>query len=285
MPDALLARSPALGVIASRRSATMRSERRRLAGRRGARTTATAASRTTTSSSSRKASRALLKWRIDAARAGVPKPPQQETPRVAPDLAFLRAQRRAGAAMVPAVTWIGHASTLIQAGGVNILTDPIFSERASPLGFAGPKRHAAARSGARRAAAHRRRRRLAQPLRPSRRGEREGARRASRRAAALRRAARPQGLARRRRHRQRGRARLVAERSRRRRRDRADAGAALVGAIADRPHGDALGRLRDLRARLPGLLRRRHRRTRRTSPTSTRASPRAMAPGAASTWR
>ena len=86
---------------------------------------------------------ALLKWRMEAARAGVPKPPQQDTPRVAPDLAFLRTNAGAGAAMVPSVTWIGHASTLIQAGGVNILTDPIFSERASPLGFVGPKRHAA----------------------------------------------------------------------------------------------------------------------------------------------
>ena len=86
---------------------------------------------------------ALLKWRSDAARAGLPKPPQQETPRVATDLAFVRANAVAGAAMVPAVTWIGHASTLIQAGGSNILTDPIFSERASPLGFIGPKRHLA----------------------------------------------------------------------------------------------------------------------------------------------
>ncbi len=83
----------------------------------------------------------LLKWRIDAARAGVPKPPQQETPRVAADLAFLHANALAGAAMVPAVTWIGHASTLIQVGGSNVLTDPIFSERASPLAFVGPKRH------------------------------------------------------------------------------------------------------------------------------------------------
>jgi N-acyl-phosphatidylethanolamine-hydrolysing phospholipase D len=86
---------------------------------------------------------ALLKWRVEAARAGLPQPPQQETPRVAADLAFLRANAGAGAAMVPAVTWIGHASTLIQAGGSNILTDPIFSERASPVSFAGPKRHVA----------------------------------------------------------------------------------------------------------------------------------------------
>ncbi|NIX75472.1 MBL fold metallo-hydrolase [Microvirga terricola] len=35
---------------------------------------------------------------------------------------------------------IGHASFLIQVAGLNILTDPVFSERASPLAFAGPKR-------------------------------------------------------------------------------------------------------------------------------------------------
>jgi len=84
---------------------------------------------------------ALLKWRMEAARAGVPRPPEHETPRVAADLAFLHANAAAGAAMVPAVTWIGHASTLVQAGGASILTDPIFSDRASPVGFAGPKRH------------------------------------------------------------------------------------------------------------------------------------------------
>jgi N-acyl-phosphatidylethanolamine-hydrolysing phospholipase D len=38
------------------------------------------------------------------------------------------------------VTWIGHATFLIQVHGLNILTDPMFSERASPFSFAGPKR-------------------------------------------------------------------------------------------------------------------------------------------------
>lgn len=40
------------------------------------------------------------------------------------------------------ITWIGHATFLIQIGGFNILTDPVFSERCSPVSFAGPKRHA-----------------------------------------------------------------------------------------------------------------------------------------------
>lgn len=38
------------------------------------------------------------------------------------------------------VTWIGHSSFLVQAGSVNLLTDPIWSLRASPLQLAGPKR-------------------------------------------------------------------------------------------------------------------------------------------------
>ena len=38
------------------------------------------------------------------------------------------------------VTMIGHASLLIQVAGLNILTDPVWTRRASPTHFAGPKR-------------------------------------------------------------------------------------------------------------------------------------------------
>jgi N-acyl-phosphatidylethanolamine-hydrolysing phospholipase D len=38
------------------------------------------------------------------------------------------------------VTWIGHASTLIQLAGLNVLTDPVWSDRCSPFRFLGPKR-------------------------------------------------------------------------------------------------------------------------------------------------
>ena len=38
------------------------------------------------------------------------------------------------------LAWIGHATFLIQFSGLNILTDPQFSERASPVSWAGPKR-------------------------------------------------------------------------------------------------------------------------------------------------
>ena len=42
----------------------------------------------------------------------------------------------------PQVTWIGHATVLVQYKGINVLTDPIFSERASPFSFMGPRRSA-----------------------------------------------------------------------------------------------------------------------------------------------
>src|SRR5690606_454460 len=38
------------------------------------------------------------------------------------------------------VTFINHASFLFQLPGLTVLTDPIFSERASPFRFMGPKR-------------------------------------------------------------------------------------------------------------------------------------------------
>jgi N-acyl-phosphatidylethanolamine-hydrolysing phospholipase D len=82
----------------------------------------------------------LLRWRLDAARNGLP-PPGQPTPQLAADLDFIRTNAVAGPAMQPAVTWIGHATVLAQFGGINVITDPMFSERASPIGFLGPKRH------------------------------------------------------------------------------------------------------------------------------------------------
>ena len=40
----------------------------------------------------------------------------------------------------PRITFINHSTFLIQVDGVNILTDPIFSDRSSPLQWIGPKR-------------------------------------------------------------------------------------------------------------------------------------------------
>ncbi|WP_442678397.1 MBL fold metallo-hydrolase [Sphingomonas sp. ASY06-1R] len=70
----------------------------------------------------------VLKWRFGEIHASWPKavPGRQ----VKPDarVAGLR------------VTMVGHATLLIQAAGLNILTDPVWSDRASPIRFAGPRR-------------------------------------------------------------------------------------------------------------------------------------------------
>ena len=62
-------------------------------------------------------------------------PKRATFPIAANDPAALRANTTA-----PTVTWVGHATLLVQLDGTNILTDPQWSERASPLSFAGPKR-------------------------------------------------------------------------------------------------------------------------------------------------
>jgi N-acyl-phosphatidylethanolamine-hydrolysing phospholipase D len=81
----------------------------------------------------------FLRWQLARMRDGLPKPPEKPTPVVAADMKFVSANQ--GAEQEPAITWIGHATMLVQMGGLNILTDPIFSQRASPVQFAGPKRY------------------------------------------------------------------------------------------------------------------------------------------------
>lgn len=75
------------------------------------------------------------RWQWERWRGGLPEQHVERVPRQAVDLAAL--QRRPGEV---AVTWIGHSTALWQVAGLNVLTDPQFSERASPVGFAGPKR-------------------------------------------------------------------------------------------------------------------------------------------------
>lgn len=78
------------------------------------------------------------RWQWERWRDGLPQPPANgyRFPMAEPEVAFLRTNRSEAT-----VTWIGHATVLVQVGGRNILTDPHFSERASPFSFAGPKRH------------------------------------------------------------------------------------------------------------------------------------------------
>ena len=53
-------------------------------------------------------------------------------PRVAYDTAAI--------ARTPSLTWIGHSTFLVRMDGVTFMTDPMFSDRASPFSFAGPRR-------------------------------------------------------------------------------------------------------------------------------------------------
>jgi L-ascorbate metabolism protein UlaG (beta-lactamase superfamily) len=72
--------------------------------------------------------RDLLRWRLRERPAAWPRSvPARQT---VPD------------AWVPGLraTIVGHASVLIQAGGLSVLTDPVWSQRASPFSFAGPRR-------------------------------------------------------------------------------------------------------------------------------------------------
>jgi N-acyl-phosphatidylethanolamine-hydrolysing phospholipase D len=87
-----------------------------------------------------KSLRDVLRWQMSRLRNRLPPPPSVPTPMQTPDMDFVLANAAAGRAMIPAVTWIGHATALVQANGLNVLTDPVFSHRVSPVKFLGPAR-------------------------------------------------------------------------------------------------------------------------------------------------
>jgi N-acyl-phosphatidylethanolamine-hydrolysing phospholipase D len=80
--------------------------------------------------------RKVARWMWSRWRNGVPPTPGPE--------AFPRAESRIASPRGPAgetrITWIGHATALVQHGGVNVLTDPQWSVRAAPLQWIGPAR-------------------------------------------------------------------------------------------------------------------------------------------------
>lgn len=78
------------------------------------------------------------KWQWRRLIEGTPSSPERGYgfPVVKPDVRYLAGNRSA-----PTLTWFGHDTFLLQLGGQNLLTDPHFSERASPVSFAGPQRH------------------------------------------------------------------------------------------------------------------------------------------------
>lgn len=74
----------------------------------------------------------FLRWQFGGGRTAWPTRFDSPFPPAVP------AERNTGAGL--RLTMVGHATLLIQAAGLNILTDPVWSERASPFRFAGPKR-------------------------------------------------------------------------------------------------------------------------------------------------
>ena len=80
----------------------------------------------------------MLRWQLDRLTKPLPAQPDPSVFRsVTP--AFARPRASEGRVVI---TWVGHASFLLQVGGLNVLTDPVWSERASPVRFAGPRRWA-----------------------------------------------------------------------------------------------------------------------------------------------
>ena len=79
----------------------------------------------------------FLKWTLVERRRNPrrPDPDASTFERVNPDFIVPRADPRTFT-----LTWVGHTSFLIQISGLNILIDPIWSERASPLRLVGPRR-------------------------------------------------------------------------------------------------------------------------------------------------
>jgi L-ascorbate metabolism protein UlaG (beta-lactamase superfamily) len=78
---------------------------------------------------------AFLRWKWDSRSLEIAAP-KLDLSVVPPDLGLVRSD-----ADQFVVTWIGHATTLVQIGRVRVLTDPQFSERAFFVQWAGPKRH------------------------------------------------------------------------------------------------------------------------------------------------
>ncbi|KAI8865653.1 Metallo-hydrolase/oxidoreductase [Ramicandelaber brevisporus] len=78
----------------------------------------------------------LLSW--NHSRSKVPSDPSKLVPVIEPDYELLRNPPHPDKLQL---TWFGHATFLLQANGINVLFDPIWSDRCSPSQHIGPKRY------------------------------------------------------------------------------------------------------------------------------------------------
>lgn len=78
----------------------------------------------------------VKRWRQERKAAGLPRPPATGYD------AFIQAwwQKAEISPGDDGLWWLGHASVLLRMQGKYLLTDPVFSRRASPLRFIGPQR-------------------------------------------------------------------------------------------------------------------------------------------------
>ncbi len=76
----------------------------------------------------------FLRWRLQRLRDGVaPDPAADELPHEQPAVVDVAVDEIR-------LTWVGHATFLLQLPGANLLTDPVWSRRVSPVPWAGPAR-------------------------------------------------------------------------------------------------------------------------------------------------
>ena len=78
----------------------------------------------------------LLKWRWNRLRHPLPHDDGAQSLR--PAAPAIRSPRAAPHEI--AITWVGHSTLLVQLGSLNVLTDPVWSDRASPWRSLGPRR-------------------------------------------------------------------------------------------------------------------------------------------------
>ena len=78
----------------------------------------------------------FFRWQLERALKSLPPNPHpEELPLADPDVRTPR-----GVQGELRATWVGHATLLLQMGRVNVLTDPIWSRRCSPVQWSGPAR-------------------------------------------------------------------------------------------------------------------------------------------------